>query len=112
MFIASIASANELFSLYESAYNQLSQEEQQKANHLIEMFLINNRVSVAPIMTNITKPNLSPNQDNENTISAYEKANQEALERLFGCAKGVVKEPISIEEMNEIIADGWAGIEK
>ena len=33
----------------------------------------------------------------------------DALERLKGCAKGAVDKPLTIEEMNEIAAAGWAG---
>lgn len=33
----------------------------------------------------------------------------DALERLIGCAAGAVKEPLTIEKMNEIAAAGWAG---
>lgn len=44
-----------------------------------------------------------------NNFTRYsdEKANKEALERIFGCDE----EAISIEEMKKVIANGWAGIE-
>ena len=37
------------------------------------------------------------------------QAKNDALERLKGCAKGAVDKPLTIEEMNEIAAAGWAG---
>lgn len=38
-----------------------------------------------------------------------EQTQDDALERLKGCAKGAVDKPLTIEEMNEIAAVGWAG---
>ncbi|MBR5675342.1 MAG: hypothetical protein IKX14_02730 [Neisseriaceae bacterium] len=38
-----------------------------------------------------------------------EQEKDDALERLIGCAKGAVDKPLTIEEMNEIAAAGWAG---
>ena len=38
-----------------------------------------------------------------------EQTKDDALERLKGCAKGAVDKPLTIEEMNEIAAAGWAG---
>lgn len=38
-----------------------------------------------------------------------EMTTDDALERLKGCAKGAVDKPLTIEEMNEIAAAGWAG---
>ena len=32
----------------------------------------------------------------------------DALERFIGCARGEAEKTLTIEEMNEIIADGWA----
>jgi antitoxin PrlF len=33
-----------------------------------------------------------------------------SIENFIGCAKRPGTKPLTIEEMNEIIADGWAGI--
>ena len=44
-----------------------------------------------------------------NLLDDEKKSNDEALERLIGCAKGAVENPLTIEEMNEIAAKGWAG---
>jgi antitoxin PrlF len=33
-----------------------------------------------------------------------------SIEDFFGCAYRAGTKPLTIEEMNEIIADGWAGI--
>lgn len=32
-----------------------------------------------------------------------------SIERFFGCAHRAGTKPLTIEEINEIIADGWAG---
>lgn len=45
----------------------------------------------------------------EEQSSSVTQEKDEALERLIGCAAGAVKEPLSIEKMNEIAAAGWAG---
>ena len=46
-------------------------------------------------------------QEEQSSSSIQDK--DEDLERLIGCAAGSVKEPLSIEKMNEIAAAGWAG---
>ena len=45
--------------------------------------------------------------ENEKRLQAKHDRD-DALEDFIGCAIGEVKKTLTIEEMNEIIADGWA----
>ena len=47
--------------------------------------------------------------DQEQMSSSSKPDRNDALERFIGCAAEEVKKPLTIEEMNEIIADSWAG---
>ena len=75
-------------------------------------------VSQVPKEFSALSGQLSPRQQDELFLHLRQMVRQnqpkeqekdDALERLIGCAKGAVDKPLTIEEMNEIAAAGWAG---
>ena len=47
--------------------------------------------------------------EQEQQLSPKKQNKNKELEEFIGCGKGAVKEVLTIEKMNEIIAAGWAG---